>query len=81
VAKCPQCSAELNRLVFVRNVMETLPIYTENGVIMYGEPEYHDLKNFSEFECPYCFTKIADTEDQAAEFLGLRSTGIPVYIQ
>jgi hypothetical protein len=56
-------------------VMETLPIYTENGAIVYGEPEYHDRKNFSEFECPYCFAKIANTKDEAARFLGSRSTG------
>jgi len=67
---CPQCKAELTELRAESDCSYIQSFDLKEG---FWSGEYSELSDDAKFFCPECFEEIAETEEQAKDFLeGLR---------
>jgi endogenous inhibitor of DNA gyrase (YacG/DUF329 family) len=63
---CPNCGRKLEHLV---SVEETIEYYDFNGT---GYTNKQTHKKDIQYECPYCATTLASSEEEARKILGVK---------
>ena len=64
---CPNCKEEIDKLNAYSEVVHSFVLALNGKPICYGN---ENLEGYTGFECPECYERIFDTEQEAIAFLG-----------
>lgn len=63
--RCPNCGKELDHLLYVEKAINQAKFFSND----YWSWDTVDVQD-SWYECPWCLTKICDSQEDANKFLG-----------